>query len=43
MFLLGPAKGILQGLARAVVKDANDGDAETFLDSDGAVSDRLRQ
>ena len=43
LFLLGRPRGNLQGLARAVVKDSNDGDTATFIDSDGAVSDTTRR
>jgi len=39
-----PAPGRpLYGIARAAVKDSNDGDSSMFLDSDGAINNNLRR
>ncbi len=43
MYLIGKPKGDLFGLARAFLKDSNSGSRQTYLDSDGAISDSLRR
>ncbi len=41
MYLPSPATN-LYGIVRTIVKDGNDGTAETYLDSDGKVADSSR-
>lgn len=42
LYLVAPGRP-LAGLARAVVKDSNDGPAPVYLDSDGVVGDNARR